>query len=351
MANPDHLAILKQGVKVWNEWREDNPLLGPDLSGADLSGLDLSGLDPRMPHLRGVFRPDIPEAYLIGVYITYWFSKGVDLTRTNLHGANLKSANLHGANLHGADLRATNLTQAVLTHSILTEVNLSGANLDRAILFRASLARANLSGADMRGAFFLDTRFGATSLFNCQSLETCEHFGPSSIDFRTLQRSGPLPKAFLRGCGLPDVLIEYLPSLLNEPLQFYSCFISYSSKDQKFTQKLHDDLQDKGVRCWFAPENLKIGDRLHETIDESIKLREKLLLILSHNSIGSAWVEREVRIALEEEKRRGETMLYPVRLDDAVMDSTTQWAARHQEQPPHRRLPEVETSRGLQREP
>ena len=35
--------------------------------------------------------------------------------------------------------------------------------------------------------------------------------------------------AFLRGVGLPDNLIDYLPSLLNQPIQFYSCFISYSS--------------------------------------------------------------------------------------------------------------------------
>ena len=25
MANSEHLNILKQGVKVWNEWREENP--------------------------------------------------------------------------------------------------------------------------------------------------------------------------------------------------------------------------------------------------------------------------------------------------------------------------------------
>ncbi len=24
MANPEHLGILKQGVEVWNQWREEN---------------------------------------------------------------------------------------------------------------------------------------------------------------------------------------------------------------------------------------------------------------------------------------------------------------------------------------
>jgi hypothetical protein len=35
MANAEQLAILKQGVKVWNEWREKNKDVRPDLgSGA-----------------------------------------------------------------------------------------------------------------------------------------------------------------------------------------------------------------------------------------------------------------------------------------------------------------------------
>jgi hypothetical protein len=52
-----------------------------------------------------------------------------------------------------------------------------------------------------------------------------------------LRRSGPLPLIFLRGVGLPEPLIDYLPSLLHQPIQFYSCFVSYSSKDQTFAER------------------------------------------------------------------------------------------------------------------
>ena len=117
---------------------------------------------------------------------------------------------------------------------------------------------------------------------------------PSIVDFQTLKNSDPLPLAFLRGVGLPDNLIDYLPSLLNQPIQFYSCFISYSSKDQEFAERLHADLQNKGVRCWFAPHDMPIGAKIIDAIDEAIRLRDKVLLILSEDAIASDWVEDEV---------------------------------------------------------
>jgi hypothetical protein len=59
--------------------------------------------------------------------------------------------------------------------------------------------------------------------------------------------------------GLPDRLIDYLPSLPQEAIQYYSCFISYSSKGDAFAQRLHADLKNTGVRCWFAPYDLTHG--------------------------------------------------------------------------------------------
>lgn len=115
---------------------------------------------------------------------------------------------------------------------------------------------------------------------------------------------------------------SYLPRRL-----FYSCFISYSSKDQLFAERLHADLQKKGVRCWFAPEDLKIGDRFRDRIDESIQLHDKLLVVLSENSVSSQWVNDEVETAIERERREGHTVLFPIKIDDAVTESEQAWAA------------------------
>jgi hypothetical protein len=138
-----------------------------------------------------------------------------------------------------------------------------------------------------------------------------------------LQQSGRLPLAFLRGCGLPDRLLDYLPSLLDEAIEYYSCFISYSSEDDAFAKRLHADLQNSGVRCWFAPEDIMIGDKFRQRIDEAIHVHERLLLILSSHSVSSKWVEKEVESAFEKEQRQKRTVLFPVRLDDAVMECDT----------------------------
>src|SRR5262245_9136687 len=43
MANQYHLEILKLGVETWNQWRDNNPEIKPDLSEAFLHGKALKG--------------------------------------------------------------------------------------------------------------------------------------------------------------------------------------------------------------------------------------------------------------------------------------------------------------------
>jgi hypothetical protein len=144
---------------------------------------------------------------------------------------------------------------------------------------------------------------------------SCVHSGRSFLDYFTLAQSWPLPIPFLRGCGLPDNYIDYLPSLLlNQAIQFYSCFISYSMEDQEFADRLHADLQNKGIRCWFAPHDVQGGRKLHEQIDEAIRLHDKLLLILSPHSMASEWVLTEIRKARKREVRENARVLSPISL-------------------------------------
>jgi uncharacterized protein YjbI with pentapeptide repeats len=300
MANPEHIERLKQGVEAWNTWRRDSPEL-PDLSLAKLRGDNLSGFD-------------LSRTNLLGATLSF-----ANLVRANLGGADLRgAANLNSANLSGADLSHVSLGRADLTRA-----KLCGARLFRADLYDAILTQANLTEANL-----IETVFTNVDLSSVIGLDTCIHYGPSVIDHRTLQNSGPLPPSFLRGVGLPERLIDSLPSLLGKD-KYHSCFISYSTKDQEFADRLHADLQNKGVRCWFAPHDLPIGKDILEGVDAAIRVRDKVLLILSEHSIGSGWVKDEVNIGFEEERKRGrQDVLFPLRLDDAVMTANEAWAAK-----------------------
>ena len=147
--------------------------------------------------------------------------------------------------LNEADLRRANLRRANLMLANLSRADLSGADLGGAKLSWAKLSWADLSRADLSRATLYETIFGNTNLLATKGLAECDFTGPCILDHRTIQQSGSLPLPFLRGCGLPNSVIEYLPSLLNETIQFFSCFISYSTTDQEFAERLDADLQNK----------------------------------------------------------------------------------------------------------
>jgi len=164
-------------------------------------------------------------------------------------------------------------------------------------------------------AVFRESVLGNTDLSRAKGLESCLHLDPSIIDLRALQKSGRLSKKLLRDCGLPDNFIEQLPTLLADPIS-YSCFIGYSTNDQEFADRLHADLQDSGVRSWFAPQDIKDGEKLHEQIDRAMASYHRLLLILSEHSMNSKWVKTEIAEAREREAAEGKQLLIPIRLVD-----------------------------------
>ena len=104
------------------------------------------------------------------------------------------------------------------------------------------------------------------------------------------------------------------------------------AEDDAFAQRLHADLQNNGVRCWFAPHDLPIGAKRWDAIDAAIRVRDKLLLILSKNAIARDWVEDEVGTAFAEERRRGQLVLFPVRIDETVMKTGEPWAVMLRDQ-------------------
>ncbi len=329
MANQEHLDILKQGAEVWNKWRQEHPEIKLDLGGANLRQSNLSGANLSEAFLWGV---DFSMANLQSANLSHSGLRGAKFIATNLRGANLSQTNLWDAHFGIRDVGYADLSDANLSHSQLGGVDLSNVNLSRANLNGADLGGANLSNATLDGADFTNSEMAGTALGDrdlrvVKGLETVKHRFPSPLSVNTIYLSGGnIPEVFLQGTGVPNSMIEYLRSLVGKPIDYYSCFISYSSKDQDFAERLHNDLQNKGVRCWFAPEDMKIGDKIRPRIEESIRLYDKLLLVLSEHSIVSNWVSYEVERALNKEPEGIPNVLFPIRLDDAVMTSKAGWA-------------------------
>jgi hypothetical protein len=219
---------------------------------------------------------------------------------------------------------------------------LRGRDGGNAILLLDDLSRADLSetdfiSVDVKEVNLENAIMGSTTMVNMdlsttKGLEAVRHHSPSSIGIDTIYQSqGKIPETFLRQAGVPESFLEIMAAITNRPIEYYTCFISYSSKNQDFAERLYADLQSHGVRCWYAPKDMKIGDEIRARIDESIRVYDKLLLVLSEQAIESSWVEYEVEAALAKERHNTRTMLFPVRLDTAILKSTTAWAVHIQD--------------------
>ncbi|HET8840491.1 MAG TPA: toll/interleukin-1 receptor domain-containing protein [Ktedonobacteraceae bacterium] len=252
MANQEHVERLKEGVESWNRWRRENPEGQPDLSGAYLSYTDLNSTDLSFTNLSGTI-----------------------LFHADLRCANLSKANLSKTNLSEADLSKADLSKADLSEASLSEANLREANLSEADLFKADLSGVNLSEANLDGAKLIFTHIAKIDLHAARGLTTIRHRGASNIELFSVQ----LPQDgsalhFLRGVGVPDEWIDDYRARMMHPIQYHSCFISYTNTDKAIARRLHADLQAEGVRCWFAPEDLKIGDKYRTRINEAIHLQD-----------------------------------------------------------------------------
>jgi hypothetical protein len=336
MANQEHLDLLGQGVEVWNQWRQEHPDLEPDLSGAILNRANLSGaiLSGALLNEASLIWADLSgailnEARLDEAILTEANLNGATLTRATLDEADLRRANLRKADLSGATLIWALLSGANLSGTLLSGTNLSGTALEEADLSRADLSGAILNEARLNGARLSFTIFGRVDLSVVKGLDMVQHLGPSIIDIGTLSLSrGTIPEVFLRGAGIPDPFISSQRSLAWQSADCSLCLLRCASQDHAFAERLHADLQSRGVRCWLVPRDPVRGTVINASNDEALRFYDKFVLVLSQRTVASYWVEHEVEVALSKELNGKQRFLYPIRLDKAVLDSTQSWAVQ-----------------------
>jgi len=310
---------------------KDGNLRKANLAKANLSKADLQKADLREANLCGA---DLTYANLIGADL-----RGALLDAADFSNAKLSQSNFFGCELLWTDLTGADLNKANFAKALVREVELQSANLRGVDFTKAVVTRSDLRSADLTGARFFDTeldslmltgakfsyirctnsRFCNLDLQHVIGLETVHHSMPSSIGVETITLSqGKIPKSFLQGVGVPKVILDYILSAGTAPLDFYSCFVSYSTKDEFFAKRLYFELLAKDVRCWLFDEDAKWGEKVWSEIDRSINLHDKVIVVCSVNSLQSEPVLREIERALQREDKEKRNILFPVRIDDYI---------------------------------
>lgn len=278
MANEEQLAILKQGVDVWNKWREDNPDVEIDLSHANLVDLNLSHADLTEAILisADLSNTNLTEANLYSANLNKANLNGANLRQANLidanligaslifaklvdaslWGANLVSSNLSGTHLTGANFFEADLTRAILHFAILLGAKLQGANLSGATLAGANLQeadfyKANLSGANLQSTLIVETVIQDTILKNCRiyGISVWDPIGTAAIE------SGDF---IITPLGQPEVTVDDI-----EVAQFV-----YLLLNNKKIRNVLDTIGKKGVLILgrFSPERKKVLDALRDKL-------------------------------------------------------------------------------------
>lgn len=272
------------------------PSLARDMCGADLHDLDFTSDF-------GV----LGNEHFCGMYL------GVDFRHAILRGSNFSRTDVSNANLRAADLRGTNFVGTNLYNTLLESANVGDADLREANLFSAELQEVRVAGARFEGARFGQTTIGAVDFSGACGLADVVHVAPSVIGSDTLEmtaaglahqpaRAADEVFTFFTEAGVHRELLDFVRSWIGKPIEFYSCFISYSHADREFARRLYDALQGRGIRCWLDEHQILPGDNIYDRVDRGIRLWDKVLLCCSEAALTSWWVDKELGTAFEKEQ-------------------------------------------------
>lgn len=331
------LRMLRSPDDSWNKWRASLPnlewychrnksfwipgfilrLRQADLENADLSGKYLSSAEFDGSNFR--------KANFTGATFYWSWAETIQHCAT-ANNCSFVRAKLISTNLSYATLRDADFSHAELNGARANSTDLSGAKFKRCMV-AAKFENTKLTDADFVDAYIIGSSFIDVDLSSVQGgLGDAHLYPPITVDVRTLVRSGPLPRDFYLASGANTNAAQiFMKSFLRAETKG-TCFISHSSKDERFVNSLRRELEREAIQTWYAPRDLSIGSRIRNQLDEAIIKSAKLVLVLSRASLSSDWVEQEVEAALERERKEKISILMPITIDDAVMKARKGWA-------------------------
>ncbi len=91
-----------------------------------------------------------------------------------------------------------------------------------------------------------------------------------------------------------------------------SVFLSHTSVDKPFVEKLANDLRRVGINVWFDKWEIKVGKSLTWKIEQGIRGNEHLIIVLSPEAISSAWVRSELGAAWARQMQQQKVFVLPI---------------------------------------
>lgn len=93
-------------------------------------------------------------------------------------------------------------------------------------------------------------------------------------------------------------------------------FLCHSSKDKPIVERIYNDLKRENIGVWFDKWEIFVGDSIIEKIEQGLKYKDYLVIVLSTNSVESKWVKKELSTALIEEIEEKSVVVLPILVED-----------------------------------
>lgn|GEM_PF-3474646 len=188
--NKRHLSMLKKGVRAWNNWREKNPDVIPQLSGISLSTGKLCNLDgynlqgANLAGLKGN-HIQIKQANLVEANLEKAQFKGGSFFGSNFSRANLNNVEINDTRFDRAIFKETNLSKAKIIYSDFKEVTFEKACMEQVFFSRVNLSGANLKQANLESAQLTNIQLREANLNQASlkkaKLSQCSIYGSTFI--------------------------------------------------------------------------------------------------------------------------------------------------------------------------
>jgi hypothetical protein len=93
-------------------------------------------------------------------------------------------------------------------------------------------------------------------------------------------------------------------------------FVSHSSQDKAFVEKLVADLTAHAIPVWYDKLDLGVGESVPGRINDGLTKSRYFLIVLSPAALASAWVREELNAGLMKQVTLGGTFVIPVLYKD-----------------------------------